>query len=274
MANSTKVNKILDKYFIRDLSPIQHPRITPYTLKPDGFYMTLKRRVEPIFKTVGTGPTKGVKLFQDSLLISFLIFETIGALHGSLLMAIISGICSGFSAICAHNFVHLKENWRKYYFDLCVSCSYDWRITHTFSHHAYANTVLDLELSFRPNYEFLPNRPKSWHLKNIAIFYSPILYLFGSWAELGKRIYNICNGRKKLRWENLLPFVELFVLGLISGGNWAASFLTWFVVRSVSSFVFLTVGATAAHHHPDIFHDGDEPLKDPDFGYKTQHLNF
>ena len=32
------------------------------------------------------------------------------------------------------------------------------------------------------------------------------------------------------------------------------------------NYVFFIIGLTAAHHHPDIFHDGDRMRDDPDWG--------
>lgn len=92
--------------------------------------------------------------------------------------------------------------------------------------------------------------------------------------DLRKQIYNVCLGRKKLKWEHSLPYVELFGLGLISGAIWEKALLTWFINNSVSSYFILTIGPTAAHHHPDIFHDGDEPLQDLDFGCKNVFIKF
>jgi cytochrome b involved in lipid metabolism len=42
-----KVESILAKYYVKEAT---HPRNSPYVFKDDGFYKTLKRRVEPIFK--------------------------------------------------------------------------------------------------------------------------------------------------------------------------------------------------------------------------------
>jgi hypothetical protein len=40
----------------------------------------------------------------------------------------------------------------------------------------------------------------------------------------------------------------------ITGAVWM---WTWIVL--VSSFVFGFIGVNAAHHHPELFHDGDAP---------------
>lgn len=63
--------------------------------------------------------------------------------------------------------------------------------------------------------------------------------------DLRKQIYNVCLGRKKLKWEHSLPYVELFGLGLISGAIWEKALLTWYINNSVSSYFILTIGPTA-----------------------------
>jgi cytochrome b involved in lipid metabolism len=47
VVNVRGVEGMLEKFFIRNAT---HPRFSPYTFKDDGFYKTLKRRVEPILK--------------------------------------------------------------------------------------------------------------------------------------------------------------------------------------------------------------------------------
>jgi len=47
VVNVDKVESILAKYYIKEAN---HPRNSPYVFKDDGFYKTLKRRVEPVLK--------------------------------------------------------------------------------------------------------------------------------------------------------------------------------------------------------------------------------
>lgn len=45
-----------------------------------------------------------------------------------------------------------------------------------------------------------------------------------------------------------------------------ATLVTWMKIILVGSFHFGIVGLNAAHHHPDIYHDGDVHRKDLDWG--------
>lgn len=40
----------------------------------------------------------------------------------------------------------------------------------------------------------------------------------------------------------------------------------WAIMISISSFNFVSIGVNAAHHHPDIFHEGDAVRVDRDWG--------
>lgn len=130
---------MLENYYVK---PATSPRNTPYTLKPDGFYMTLKNRAEPIFKKVGTGSSISIRLMQDTLTATALILALLASLWNSMTLAALSGLFLCFQTIGGHNFLHLRENWRRYYFDLSLNSSYEYRISHAFSHHMFPNTLL------------------------------------------------------------------------------------------------------------------------------------
>ncbi|KAG8255150.1 heme binding [Homalodisca vitripennis] len=45
--------------------------------------------------------------------------------------------------------------------------------------------------------------------------------------------------------------------------------LMWTYINMISSFWFGVIGLNAAHHHPEIFHYGDKPREDRDWGLHT-----
>jgi Fatty acid desaturase len=51
----------------------------------------------------------------------------------------------------SHNFLHQKDNWRMYLFNLSGLNYREWRVSHVLSHHMYSNTLHDYEL-----YQFEP----------------------------------------------------------------------------------------------------------------------
>lgn len=34
--------------------------------------------------------------------------------------------------------------------------------------------------------------------------------------------------------------------------------INWLIIHHIGSFIFALIGITVAHHHPDIYHQGDE----------------
>jgi hypothetical protein len=95
-----------------------------------------------LFQEVGTGPTTQILLMQESMLLTFLVTMVLGTIWSSYLLKTISGIVLAAQLIGAHNFFHLKDNWRKYYFDMGLLSSHEWRVTHALSHHLYPNTLM------------------------------------------------------------------------------------------------------------------------------------
>lgn len=97
--------------------------------------------------------------------------------------------------------------------------------------------------------------------------YSHFTYAAAFWISLANRFYHVAKGNKPVRLENVLVFVELAVLMAVAD-ELMTGFWVWVVMHTTCSFTMLTIGATASHHHTTCFVDGDEPLEDPDFGYK------
>jgi fatty acid desaturase len=263
VVNVGNVEKILAKYYVQDATT---KRNSPYTFKKDGFYETLKRRIEPVLKEVGTGPTKQVKFFQDFMALAFILTAMLGAYLESIPVLIAAGVMLDACLTSAHNFFHLRDSWRMYYFDLGLISSYEWRISHAMSHHMYPNTLLDLEVSMtEPMLMFLPTKSKNFIQRYAVFIYQHIIYFGGFFPVFIKRVINTLRGKISFRPEILLPFVEIAILTHVAP-TFLSGFKAWLLVQGTSTYLFGFVGLAAGHHHPVCFHDGDEPRPDPDFG--------
>lgn len=64
--------------------------------------------------------------------------------------------------------------------------------------------------------------------------------------------------RVRLRPEDCLPLLYLAAM-LAAGASPLQAVAMWLYVCVAHSFFFHCIAFTAAHHHPDIFHDGDAP---------------
>jgi hypothetical protein len=106
---------LLKKFFVR---PAIEPRNSPYTFTDDGFYRTLKRKVQPILAKLPPGPSTQSKLCSDLLLAAFLLLATAAAATYNFKLGVLAGLILNFLVVSAHNFFHMKDNPRMYYFDL------------------------------------------------------------------------------------------------------------------------------------------------------------
>ena len=142
--------------------------------------------------------------------------------------------------------------------DLGLLSSHEWRITHALSHHPYTNTVIDYELAVvEPFVDYRVYESKSiLHRSKVSFFIGSVILPLVFPTQLIKRFINIGTGQQKLRPENLLPFIELFVMAIVCN-DFLTAFKLWLTIHSACSLSFLFIGVTTAHHHPDMFHAGD-----------------
>nr|AFV15455.1 delta-6 desaturase-like protein [Eriocheir sinensis] len=255
--------KLLQKYYVKDITT---PRNSPYTFHKNGFYKTFKRRVEPILRKTGKGPSWKSLVIQDGLALSFLLLTFASTVLSSYTLAVLAGMFLSFTISCAHNYFHQRDNWRMYYFDLSGFSSHEWRVTHALSHHLYTNTANDIEISaLDPVWVFLPKPDKNLIQRYGSYIYDlPMAPVIAFVAHL-TRIFEVCIGITPLRPEYLLPYSVLFLMATISPSFWQA-FKLFMTIHATTNCVFVAIGMTAAHHHPDIFHDGDRMRDDPDWG--------
>nr|CAD7423343.1 unnamed protein product [Timema monikensis] len=239
----------LKKFFIRKATT---RRNSPYTFEENGFYKTLKRRVREILGNNYSGPSHRSILIADLFVITTLLLSVLAAHGGDFLLGSLAGVFLCYTAISAHNFFHQKDNFRMYYFDLSLMSSRDWRISHAMSHHAYPNTLLDLEISlFEPVIQWLPTK-KSLGYKIISWIYSPIVYSFVFFSQAVIR--------------DATPLILPSLMMVFGKTGVLDTLLMWAWIVLVGSFLLAGIGFNAGHHHPGVFHDGDAPRKDRDWG--------
>nr|CAD7571279.1 unnamed protein product [Timema californicum] len=243
-------------------------RNSPYNFREDGFYKTLKKKVRVVLGDDYSGPTFESKLIIDLLLTGTLVSTVLSAAFRSYGLAVVSGSFLALTAIAAHNFFHQKDNFRMYYFHLCFLSSRDWRISHSLSHHIYPNSVLDLEVSlFEPFFQWLPDPSKTWFSRYGSWLYSPIIYSVMFHSQLLLRLGLMFQGEPKMvTAPDALSFIIPVVMMLCGGSGLKDTLLLWTTVLISSSFFFGLIGLNAGHHHPEVFHDGDTPRKDRDWG--------
>ncbi|XP_047108023.1 cytochrome b5-related protein-like isoform X1 [Schistocerca piceifrons] len=259
---------MLKQFYVRDA---RTRRNSPYTFKENGFYRTLKARAREALaneKYVGSTGTMYSKILADSLVTSMLALSVVAAWTHSFAVAMLAGLLLAFTAICAHNFTHLKDNLRMYYFDFSMMSSRDWRISHVLSHHLYTNTLLDLEVSmFEPWFKFLPFEEKNFFTRYVSWIYSPIVGAISFHVCCISRVVDRFRGSKlEMRKSDLIPLIIPASMVFIAGASLLEALYMWTYITVCGSLFFVFIGLTAAHHHPLIFHDGDTPRADLDWG--------
>ncbi|XP_015437912.1 PREDICTED: cytochrome b5-related protein-like [Dufourea novaeangliae] len=256
--------KLLPKYFIRKAVS---SRSVPLTFKPDGFFHTFKKRALEALKHVDFHrPSKKSNAIADLLVTTTIILSLAAVFLQSYVVIIPAGIFLAWTAITAHNYFHMRDNFRMYYFDLSTMSSKEWRITHVMSHHTYPNTLWDYEMYVtEPLFQWLPDKRKSMIKGIISQLLSPLLWSALFYGQLIKRYYSVIFEYGKFEFRDAVPFLlPVLMTSLAPSVLFALKF--WLLIIMSSSFVFSFIGFNAAHHHPDIFHDGDTSRDDLDWG--------
>lgn len=105
------------------MQPATGTRFSPYTFHEDGFYRTLMRRAEPIIATFHTGPTLRSKIWIDILMVTTMATAILATATSSYALGFLAGLLMNLTVVAAHNFLHLRDNLRMYYFDFSfMSC--------------------------------------------------------------------------------------------------------------------------------------------------------
>ncbi|KAF5270268.1 hypothetical protein FQA39_LY18884 [Lamprigera yunnana] len=253
---SSLPEKMLKKYFVKQATK---PRNSPFTFEEDGFYRTLKRNVRPALQKIPKKTSNISDLIIDSLFVSTFACAIFACKYGSLIFANVSAICLTFTTVAAHNYFHRKDNFRMYYFNLCLMDFREWRISHALSHHLFPNTIMDIEISIlEPFIHYLPYKKsifEKYMSYVVVVLIWVALYLF----SYVRKVVEMYRKKQSLNLIDVIPFSLPFVMFVLSGASLIDVLKMWLFIISLGSFVFGMIGVNAAHHHPEIFHEGDAP---------------
>ncbi|XP_045446994.1 cytochrome b5-related protein-like [Melitaea cinxia] len=263
---------MLQQFYVRDAKT---PRNSPFTFKEDGFFRTLKRAVREELKKVPKDVSKNTDMITDGLLVTFLLSSAMSCWATNYwviwMSYIVASVTLGWVVVASHNYIHRRSNWRMYIFNLSLWSYRDFRVSHALSHHLYPNTLMDLEISgFEPMIIWTPRKDKPIYNKFIFLFelvFLPLVFIM----NFIKRVTLFCTRdnffKNHFRWHDCVGFITPLWMYLVSGASLYDVFIMWLWIVCTGSFVFATIGINAAHHHPQIFKDGDQ-VSDvtPDWG--------
>ncbi|KAJ8937273.1 hypothetical protein NQ318_005671 [Aromia moschata] len=261
--------KMMGKFFVRKA---RQARNSPFTFHENDFYDTLKKKIYKELPNIPKAPAARSKFLADILFFCYLSAALLAAYFKSFTIGTAAGIFLCLTAVAAHNFFHQRDNFRMYYFDFTLLRSRDWRISHALSHHLYTNTVNDLEISsLEPFLQYLPTK-KHFVIRYMSWIYSPLFYAFIYIGQFTKNLTEIMITGQGFTWEMLLPFtVPILMVAITKEVTYVVIMFLWIIV--VSSIHFGVVGLNAAHHHPDIFHDGDTPRSKEEMDWGIYQLD-
>lgn len=251
------VKRMLAKFYH---GPADGPRNIPFTFKPNGFYLTLKKRAYETLSKISEEEKEIYKSktrsLHNFLLVTLAVSFIATMWTESGWMASLCGLFATLTYTCSHNFGHQKDNWRRYGINFGLYSSTEFRISHCLSHHAYPNTIYDLECSlgeplgdYRVYDKSLPVRC----LGLVGLFtVSHLMFLILN----TRHFLAIITKQSSLRLEMLLPFCEI-ALFLLAGTPLLKSIELWLIIQAVDSYFICLIGFLSAHHHPDVYHAGD-----------------
>lgn len=218
------LKEILQKYYVADIAT---PRFTAYlTFEDKGFYCTLRQRVYEYLQSSQLRKKmtywQSTAFVHDMMLIVFVLLlvpiSTSKFYSNEIIAAsIAAGMVLACIGNCAHNFFHLANNWRAFSFDLCLNSSYEWRISHVYSHHNYANTVLDYEINaFEPMINFMPYSWKqAWYTPVVTMLLMVVVFPLATMIGFLKRMAFMARGKRAVRWEYFLGLIVFLICAVV-----------------------------------------------------------
>ncbi|XP_044760009.1 cytochrome b5-related protein-like [Coccinella septempunctata] len=253
--------QLLSRYFVKEAAT---PRKSPFKFDDKGFYRTLKRRIANELPYIPKYVAQQSKLLADIIVSTYLILFIVAAYYENYYIGVLAGYFLTLTVNISHNFIHQRNNFRMYYMDLSMMSSREFRISHALSHHLFPNTIHDLEISMYEPVIYLMPQTKSPVEKYVSWLYALLLFPILSFKAY---IFPLILQRK-IDIHTVLPWVPVFTTLLITRQDYWIVLKMFVWIITWSSFIFQLIGKTAAHHHPDIFHDGDtaRPSEELDFG--------
>ncbi|CAG9773967.1 unnamed protein product [Ceutorhynchus assimilis] len=263
--------EVLKKYHVR---MAKKKRNAPFTFKEDGFYKTLKREIMSVLPTLPKQSANTSNFFTDSFLVIMFFLATLAAKYWNFFLGVLAGNFLAFLSIAAHNYFHKRDNFRMYYFNFSLQTVREWRISHVLSHHLHTNTIDDFEISsWEPFLQYLPIE-KSPFQRFGQWFIAPLMWMTGFHRAIITRAKEYVKGRRNhVKTTDLVPFILPLFMYILSGETLLNTLIMWNFIIIIGSTHLFFVGLHAAHHHPEIFHDGDHPRSKTDYDWGMSQLD-
>jgi hypothetical protein len=116
---SSLPENLLMKFYVRKARTKRH---SPFTFDEFGFYRTLKRRVRERYDSLPKLEAERSKRTIEGLAAGMFLFSAAASIFSGwnwpkVVCCLLGGLFMTWTTICAHNFIHQKDNWRMYLFN-------------------------------------------------------------------------------------------------------------------------------------------------------------
>lgn len=112
---SRRAELMLPKFYVRRAT---QPRNCRLTFHDHGFYRTLKQRIREQLGRVNPAPKERSRQIVDGLIVCVMLTAYLAVRLESFAIGIVCAICVNATVIAAHNFLHQRDNWRMYAFNI------------------------------------------------------------------------------------------------------------------------------------------------------------
>lgn len=203
-------------------------------------------------------------LLAQLIIDALLVFTYIAAILSTYTFACIpvAGLLMMWLVIGGHNYIHRRDNYRMYYFNIGFFSFREWRVSHALSHHLFPNSRVDMEMSFfDPVLSWWPSaEAKNVWNRYAAWAYEWLIYtLMFVHDFVARSVFRVLLSEKIVNLPELMPFTVpliMYAFGEVSVGWWSVVRL-WLAIVCSSGLMFGLTAFNAGHHHPEVFHDGD-----------------
>eukprot|EP00624_Nannochloropsis_granulata_P006432 evm.model.NODE_4805_length_8192_cov_19.876709.1 len=241
-----------------------------------GFYKIFKRRAAAVLEKAedssnpgsvrgARGPTTEMRVLVWLLLSAWLLSLAWCCQEGAGAgRAVVAGVLLNALTGIGHNAMHSVPSWWRYLMDLSLFSSQEWMISHCISHHHYPGSQIDFEVAaIEPFIYSLYSGPPSNRFLPLYLWW--VLCILGPFEVLARGMNVFFLRVQPLRWENLLPFLELGLLVMLAGGGkgegggggGGEGLKKWVVMHVVAS-ILMGLQALPLHHSEHAWIDGKD----------------
>jgi len=225
----------------------------------------LKAKVADQMAVVDKTSTKNSHRILDALLVISLISAVLAAKANNVVISLIAGISLAFLGLGGYNYIHQRDSWRMYCINLTGLNYREMRVSHVLSHHMFPNTFYDLEVTmYLPLMRWMDMNSNVRRV--LCVLVCPLKWCFLIKVAVMRRTLNYFGNKCSFRLDHLITFILPVAMYILGSRDFRVVLKIWLFAMTVSSLLIGFLVSTSGHHHPKVYHEGDELPRSMDFG--------